>query len=152
MSHFLRTILNPLHRKEILERFERLDSAHAPRWGRMTAPHMLVHLCDQMRMPFNDKPSGRIPGVPTNRILKHLVLYVLPWPKGIIQGPPEAFLTEPGNWADDLAALRELVDRFVNAPPQRSWPDHPNFGRMSRRAWGVFCYRHFDHHLRQFGA
>jgi hypothetical protein len=103
-------------------------------------------------MPFNDKPSGRIPGVPTNRILKHLVLYVLPWPKGIIQGPPEAFLTEPGNWADDLAALRELVDRFLNAPPQRSWPAHPNFGRMSRRAWGVFCYRHFDHHLRQFGA
>lgn len=152
MSYFLRTILNPLHRKELLERFERLDPSRAPIWGRMTAPRMLAHLCDQMRMPFNDKPSGRIPGVPRNRILKHLVLYVLPWPRGTIQGPPEAFLTDPGKWSDDLAALRELVDQFVNAPPERNWPDQPNFGRMSRRDWGVFCYRHFDHHLRQFGG
>ena len=113
---------------------------------------MLVHLCDQMRMPFNDHPSGRIPGVPRNRVLKQLILYVLPWPKGAIQGPPEAFHSKPGNWPDDLSTLKLLVDQFVHAAPRRYWPEQPNFGRMSRRDWGVFCYRHFDHHLRQFGV
>lgn len=152
MSPVLRTILNPSHREELIDRLERLDPSRAARWGRMTAPSMLAHLCDQMRMPFNDHPSARIPGVPRNRVLKQLVLYVLPWPKGTIQGPPEAFHTHAGNWSDDLATLKQLVDQFVNAPPDGHWPDHPNFGRMSRRGWGVFCYRHFDHHLRQFGV
>lgn len=152
MAYFLRTILSPLHRKELFERLERLDPSQAPLWGRMTAPSMLAHLCDQMRMPFNDDPSARIPGVPRHPVLRQLILYFLPWPKGTIQGPPEAFQTEPGNWADDLATLKKLVEQFVNAPPDRHWPDQPNFGRMSRRDWGVFCYRHFDHHLRQFGV
>jgi hypothetical protein len=152
MPYFLRTILNPLHRKELFDRLEGLDPSQAALWGRMTAPSMLIHLCDQMRMPFNDNPSGRIPGVPRHAILRQLILYFLPWPKGTIQGPPEAFHTKPGNWSGDLATLNELVDQFVNAPPDRHWPDQPNFGPMSRRDWGVFCYRHFDHHLRQFGV
>jgi hypothetical protein len=151
MSYLLRTILNPSHRKELFDRFERLDPARAPLWGRMNAPRMLAHLCDQMRMPFNDNPSPRIAGAPRNALVKQLVLYIVPWPKGTIPGPPEAFRTEPSDWSDDLVTLKRLVDEFVEAPPSRNWPDHPNFGRMSRRDWGVFCYRHFDHHLSQFG-
>lgn len=152
MAYLLRTILSPLHRKDLFARLERLDPSQAPLWGRMTAPSMLAHLCDQMRMPFNDIPSARIPGVPRNPVMRQLVLYLLPWPKGTIQGPPEAFHTEPGNWSDDLSTLKNLVEQFVSAPPDRHWPDHPNWGRMSRREWGVFCYRHFDHHLCQFGV
>ena len=152
MSYFLRTIDNPSHRKELFDRLVRLDPAKAPLWGRLTAPSMLVHLCDQMRMPFNDDPSGPIPGPPRYPVLRQLVLYLLPWPKDRIKGPPEAFRTTPGDWADDLATLKELVEDFVDAPPDRQWPDHPNFGRLSRREWGFFCYRHFDHHLRQFGV
>ena len=152
MSYVLRTILNPSHRKDLFDRLARLDPSQAPVWGRMTSPSMVAHLCDQMRMPFNDKPSARSPGVPRNFLLRQLVLYLLPWPKGTVQGPPEAFHTEPGILSDDLATLRQLVDQFVSAPPDRNWPDHPNFGHMSRRDWGVFCYRHFDHHLQQFGV
>ncbi|KIC95429.1 DUF1569 domain-containing protein [Flavihumibacter solisilvae] len=29
---------------------------------------------------------------------------------------------------------------------------HPMFGKMNRNEWGTLVYRHFDHHLRQFGA
>lgn len=152
MSYVLRTMLNPAHRQALFDRLERLDPAQPPLWGRMTAPSMLAHLCDQMRMPFNDHPSGHIPGVPQNAIMKQLVLHFLPWPKGTIQGPPEAFHSKPGNWSDDLATLSELIDQFVNAPPAGPWSDHPNFGRMNRREWGIFCYRHFDHHLCQFGV
>ena len=32
------------------------------------------------------------------------------------------------------------------------WQEHPAFGRLARRAWGVLAYRHLDHHLRQFGV
>lgn len=152
MSYILRTIDHPRHRNELFERLERLDPAQGPLWGRMAAPAMLAHLCDQMRMPFNDDPSGPIPGPPRYPILRQLILYVLPWPRGTIQGPPEAFRSAPTSWSSDLATLKELVDRFVEARTARRWPEHPNFGRLTRREWSVFCYRHFDHHLRQFGV
>lgn len=29
---------------------------------------------------------------------------------------------------------------------------HPSFGRMRPKDWDVLQYRHFDHHLRQFGV
>src|SRR5262245_36069478 len=107
MSYVLRTILNPSHRKELFARFERLDPSRTPLWGRLTAPSMVVHLCDHMRMPFSDTPITYVPGVPSFRPMRSLILYVLPWPKAQIQGPPEAFVTQPGNWSDDLATLKE---------------------------------------------
>jgi hypothetical protein len=146
----LRTIDNPAHRSELFDRVRDLDPAQPPTWGQLTAPRMLVHLCDQMRMPFNDKPS-RFPGPTRYPVFKQFILYVMPWPRGI-QGPPEAFLTKPGNWPDDLGTLRVLVDEFVDTPSSQQLSDHPYLGRMSRRDWAVFCYRHFDHHFRQFGV
>ena len=148
----MRSILNPMHRAEVLGRLERLDSAQPARWGRLTAPRMLVHLCDQMRMPGADKPCDPIPSPARIPIISWVILYVLPWPKGKIQGPPEAFVTSPDVWERDLATLRVLVEQFVDEESRDTWQDHPHFGRMSRRDWGVFCYRHFDHHLRQFGG
>lgn len=85
-------------------------------------------------------------------IVRKVVLYWLPWPQGEVQGPPEAFMTEPTTWAKDLTAVEERVERFAANGPGGTWPDHPLFGRMSGKDWGVFCYRHFDHHLRQFDA
>ena len=151
MLFLLHSIDNARDRQNLFDRLGRLDPSRAPRWGRLSAPQMLVHLCDQMRMPFNDHPSGPLFGPPRVPVLWEAFLYVLPWPKGV-PGPREAFVTEPGVWADDLETLRRLVDEFLNADPERPWPVHPNWGRLSRRQWGVFCYRHFDHHLKQFGV
>ena len=152
MVFLLHTIDDPRDRQGLFERLGRLDPAQPPRWGQLSAPRMIVHLCDQMRMPFNDNPSGPLPGPPRVPVLREAFLYWLPWPRARVEGPPEAFRTQPGTWSDDLATLKELVDQFVNANPQRSWSVHPNWGRLTRRQWGVFCYRHFDHHLKQFGV
>jgi hypothetical protein len=113
---------------------------------------MLAHLGDMMRLTLGDtfccpmQSRLRYPG------LKHLALYVLPWPKGQIQGPPEAFMTAATSWSLDLAALDALVDRFIVRGSSGTWPEHPLFGPLSGPEWGVFHYRHFDHHLCQFGA
>ena len=136
----------------IRRRLQRLDPAQPAKWGQLTAPRMLAHLCDQMRMTLSEKSCAPIPSPGRYPIIGRLILYVLPWPKGKILGPPEAFVTSPTEWESDLDTLRGLVERFVSEESRDAWPDHPHFGRMSRRDWGVFCHRHFDHHLRQFSA
>lgn len=77
---------------------------------------------------------------------------MIPWPKGRIQGPPEAFTTQPTSWDSDVAELLALVERFAERGAEADWPDHGLFGRMTGRDWGVFVHKHFDYHLRQFGA
>jgi hypothetical protein len=84
--------------------------------------------------------------------MKQAFLYWLPWPKGGVQAPPEAFVTRPTDWDADVAALEMLVARLAARGPRGAWPEHSHFGPLNGRQWGVFCYRHFDHHLRQFGV
>ncbi len=48
------------------------------------------------------------------------------------------------------ARLAELLERWGTGT--RMAATHPFFGSMTRSSWGVLGYKHFDHHLRQFGV
>jgi hypothetical protein len=148
----MKTLLNPAHRAKIYERFQKLEPAQPALWGKMTNLRMLAHLTDQMRLTLGDQPLESKNRPPLNPIKKMLFLYVLPWPKGKIKGPPEAFISEPGERDSSEAKLKGLVERFANEEPTGPYPDHPIFGTMKREAWGVFCHKHFNHHLRPFGV
>jgi hypothetical protein len=83
--------------------------------------------------------------------LKQLIIYLLQFPKG---SPTAPELLE-GDDTSIEAARADLVrglDDFVNRDDAAPWPEHPAFGRLTKRAWGVLVYRHSDHHLRQFGV
>ena len=147
----MRTMFHDEHRQELLDRLRRVDPTRSPRWGRMMAGQVLPHLIDQMRITLGEVPCNPIPGLLQYSPVREAALYWLPWPRGI-KGPPEAFTTPPSTWAADLNTVQTLVDRLARRGPSGSWPPHPRFGRMSGRDWGVFCYRHFDHHVVQFGG
>ncbi len=138
-------------RRQALSRLKRVDPERRPRWGRMTAQQMVVHLSQQMRHALGDEPVARRKSVLGWPIVRSASIYWLPWPKGRIQAPPEALAGRPTTWEADVAGLEALVERFASRDGQGEWPDHALFGPMSRKDWGVFCYRHFDYHLRQFG-
>jgi hypothetical protein len=83
--------------------------------------------------------------------LKHLLLYVLPFPKGA----PTAPALKPdsgGAFEEERAALLALLERIGTGLREGVGPDHPLFGPLTWREWGVVTYKHADHHLKQFGA
>jgi Protein of unknown function (DUF1569) len=137
---------------EVLSRIRHLRPDAVRRWGRMTAPEMIAHLIDQMHHTLGDAGWEPRPGLLRNPLVRYLVIYWLPWPKGRVKGPPEAFLTKPTTWDSDVKTLVDLTDRFVKHGPDGDWPEHALFGRMSGKDWGVFCHKHFNHHLTQFGV
>ena len=57
--------------------------------------------------------------------------------------------TPPVEWAEDTAALRGWIEGFCE---RERYAAHPIFGPLSRKEWGVWAFRHVDHHFRQFGA
>lgn len=139
-------------RKQIIARLRALTPDAERRWGTMTAPRMIAHLYDQMTHTLGDATVESMPGWMHNPVIKYMAIYVLPWPKGRIKGPAGAFVTKPAEWPADVARLEEQLHRLATKRDQAAWPDHPKFGAMNGRDWATFCYRHFDHHLTQFGA
>ena len=146
------SILNESDRAKITGRVRSLSVSSTGRWGSMQVVDMLQHLSLSARMTLGELsvPSAN------KRVfqlfpLKHLILYVFPFPKGA----PTAPLLKPvdaSSFEDERAALLELLERIAAGSREGAGPAHPLFGPLTWREWGVVTYKHADHHLRQFGA
>lgn len=144
------TLFDPSARGKIVSRLSNLTSDRRPLWGRLDAARVQTHLSDQLRMAVGDvicQPKNTPFRYP---VLRELIVYVLPWPKGAPTAP-ELLATAPAEFEADRQTLLQLIERVGTRKPEESFGDHPAFGRLSRRAWGVLAWRHLDHHLRQFG-
>lgn len=148
----MRSMFDDSVRREVLDRLRSLRPDSQARWGKMNAPQVVVHLSDQMRHTLGDATAKPQPGWLRIPLFRYLAIYWMPWPKGRIKGPPEAFVSKPAAWNDDVAALELLVERLGKRNPDGAWPEHAMFGPMTGRDWAVCAYKHFDHHLRQFAV
>jgi hypothetical protein len=148
-----RSLRDPAGRRSILDRLAALSPQHPRRWGRMEPVQLLPHLASGLRMALGEQKSeGSPPGLIRGAVWRYLAIHRLPWPEGKIQAPPGTFSTPSLGWERDRQIVRELIERFATAPPDKLGPIHPTFGRMRPRDWDVLQYRHLDHHLRQFGV
>lgn len=147
----MKTIFNDGDRSSMLTRIDRVSSDAKPRWGKMNAELMLAHLVESIRMAlgeFHPRPKK----LPIRFFpLKQLIVYWLPFPKGAPTAP-ELLPKDTGTIERGKSELARLLRLVAEKGRDPQWPDHPAFGRLTVRAWGVLIYRHFDHHLRQFGV
>ena len=146
------SILNESDRTRISNRVRSLSVSSTARWGSMNVEGMLRHLSLAARMATGEL---QVPSA-NKRVLqvfplKHLILYVLPFPKGAPTAP-ELKPVDAVSFEAERAAVLELIERIGTGPGEGEGPDHPLFGPLTRREWGVATYKHTDHHLRQFGA
>jgi hypothetical protein len=137
-------------RTSIVARVRRLTPDATGRWGRMSAPQMLAHLTDACRMALGELPTKPKRSPLRYWPLRELVVYALPFPKGVPTAP-ELLGRTATDWNAEVISLEQTFDRLVSCSRDK-FPEHPTFGHMSTRAWGVLVYRHIDHHLRQFGV
>ena len=139
-------------RAELCERVGRLTPDAAARWGKFNAPRMLTHVVDGFRMALGELNCApkKVPLRYTP--IKQLVIYWLPFPKGAPTAPELlARVLADDEWESEIIQFRDAVNRFA-AASGRPWPDHPAFGRLTEKDWGVLVYRHVDHHFKQFGV
>ena len=147
-----RTIFNPIHREELLQRLDRLTPDATPRWGKMTAHRMICHLSDSVAVTLGEIPAAFQKRPLANPLVRWLLAYVLPFPKAKAETAPEMLTTQPTDWQADLTRARERLRAAAARGPNATWARHPAFGEMSGKLNGVFIHKHFDHHLRQFGV
>ena len=146
------SILNEADRAEIVSRMQSLSVSSQRRWGTMNVVSMLQHLRLAARMTVGDLA---VPSANKRAFqmfpLKHLILYVFPFPKGAPTAPALKPV-DAATFEEERAALLELIERIGTGPRKGVGPDHPLFGPLTWREWGVATYKHTDHHLKQFGV
>ncbi len=147
----MRTIWQDTAVQEVRSRIATLSPDTTARWGRMNVQQAVVHMADQLRCALGEKSAAPVRTPVRYSPLRDVVVWWLPWPKGVATIPE---LRDPvtGEWDADRARLEALIDRCVARGANSDWTPHPAFGKLSGRAWGRLMYRHLDHHLRQFGA
>jgi len=146
------SILNEADRIAISNRLRSLSVSSDRRWGTLDVTGMLQHLrrsalmcVGELSVPSaNKRAFHKFP-------LKHVILYVLPFPKGAPTAPALKPV-DAASFEEERAALLELLERIGTGLREGMGPDHPLFGPLSWREWGVVTYKHSDHHLKQFGA
>lgn len=147
----MKTLFDEGLRNAMLARIQSVTPEAKPKWGKMNAEKMLCHLVHSMRMGVGelDVKPRKLPIRYTP--LRQLIIYVLPFPKGA-PTVPELMPSNPLALEESKRELTRLFRDFGARIRQKEWPDHPAFGAIGRRGWGVLSWRHLDHHLRQFGV
>jgi hypothetical protein len=147
----MKSVFHQADRLALAHRLDAVTTASTARWGHMDSRQMLAHLSDGVRMALGEltvAPRGgalRLPPV------RHAIIHWLPFPKGAPTAP-ELLVRRAEDFDAERASLKHLLERLGALEGARDWPEHPAFGRLSSRDWGVLVHRHIDHHLRQFGA
>jgi hypothetical protein len=146
------SILNESDRAAITNRVRSLSASSTRRWGSMDVAGMLRHLrlAAQMNLGEYSVPSANKRAFQVFP-LKHLILYVFPFPKSAPTAPMLK-IDIAASLEEERAALLEVLERIGTGLRDGMGPDHPLFGPLNWREWGVATYKHTDHHLKQFGA
>ena len=148
----MKTLWNENDRRGLLERFSRLSPDAVARWGKFTAPRMLAHVNDALRMSSGLLPASLKKTPLRFPVLKQLAVWIAPWPKGVPTAPELLASGDHAVWESEREAFPLALEGFVNRPPGAALPLHPGFWRLSRLSWGRLAWRHVDHHFRQFGG
>jgi hypothetical protein len=147
----MKSVWNARDQRDLHDRITRLTTSTPGRWGKFTAPQMVMHLCDSLRMA-----SGEMV-IPLRNMalrytpIKEVVIYWAPFPRNAPTAP-ELLTRPPSEWRADIAELQSRLDDFVRRGESAATAVHPAFGHLTPKQWGVLVYRHMDHHLRQFGV
>lgn len=125
-----------------------LESRRA--WGKMSVDQMLHHLNLALesalgRVAVRARPMP-LPGF----VIKFLLLNA-PWPRSAPTAP-EFVAGDRYDFEMERARCLALLDEFSGKPIEGAWPAHHVLGGMTGRDYSRLNAKHFEHHLRQFGA
>ncbi len=146
------SIFEPSAREDLVRRLPNLSPDSEARWGKFSATRMLAHVNDGLRMAVGDLPVKSRKSFLRNPIVRYLIIYVFPFPKGAPTAPELLARTDRAEFNAERAAFAELLANVGSQGGRVAWPDHPAFGPMSRKDWGVLGYKHVHHHFTQFGV
>jgi len=149
----MQNLFNQHDKDELVERLSNLSITDTPKWGKMSAHQVIVHMTDPLRCALGDRPVPLNPSIFAKWPINKLFSQYLPWPKSaptapeFIQGIGGSQLNE---FEQDKQELILCVHRFSQHQHSNPFPIQPTFGNLNNNEWARLMWRHINHHLTQF--
>jgi hypothetical protein len=153
----MKKTLSDITAKEFISgRLNKLSSESRKEWGKMNVNQMLRHLNDSLKSAMGKIPVKQTGNFIHHTVMKSLVLWGMPAPKGKVQTFEEIDIAakgiNPENLDEEREGLMITIDEFLSFGEKQEYYPHPAFGKMSVSQWRRLVYLHIDHHLKQFGV
>ncbi len=139
----------------LLSRVESLPEDVQPQWGTLNRGQLIAHFAHTLGYTLGEGPELPFRGnFMSKTVIKYLIL------NGIKEIPQNIRLPRPKEvpkeqWFQEgpMETLREAVDAYFAAEASGKLVTriHPFFGPLRPEEWCKLHYRHFVHHLKQFG-
>lgn len=150
--------MNNLYEKSdvegIIRRLEKLGPDAQREWGTMSVTQMLAHCNVSLETALGlNFPKRKFIG----RIFGKLIKLKFLNKKPMIKNSPTEDLYVTSTDVYEFQAEKEKAIRLVrtfyeNGPEKCTQHPHSYFGKLSPGEWAVLKWKHYDHHLRQFGV
>lgn len=149
----MRSIFNLDDKNEIINRIDELHPDSKPMWGKMSVSQMLAHCIVPTKISNGDIPGKRnIFGILFGKMAKKRMVSEEPFKKNLPTDPSFVVKHNP-DFYESQQELKTLIEKLYNTDKDELLQrKHPFFGKLTLDEWGLLNYKHFDHHLRQFGV
>jgi hypothetical protein len=149
----MNNLYNQTDTDEILKRLEKLSSNAERCWGKMDVAQMLAHLNVSLETAMGRNfPKRMFIGRIIGKFLKKSVLNENRMQKNSPTDKNYKF-TDTRNFEQEKAKAIDLIKIFhENGPEKCTKHPHSFFGKFTPEEWAILQWKHFDHHLRQFGV
>ncbi|WP_443943489.1 DUF1569 domain-containing protein [Pedobacter sp. AW1-32] len=150
----MRNLYNQEETMLILDRLEKLNPDAQKQWGKMNAAQMLAHCSASLETAMGRNTPEKLPFFirMIGRMLKTRFLGPKPMPKN--SGTDKSYIiTDERNFEVEKNKVMQLIKAFSEGGPSKcTTAPQVFFGKMTPDEWAIMQWKHFDHHLRQFGA
>ncbi len=142
---------------EIVDRINTINDESTRLWGKMSPHQMISHLIDQFILLKAEHDFTFKKSFTGTYIFKYLFLYMFKFPKAKVKIGKRYDKMHGGGSAlteleKDKETLKSELKKYFENPIVPSSVNHPFFGPLSQKQWGIFAFKHMDHHLRQFNS
>lgn len=149
----MQDIFNPQVMQDLMDRITKLKSDSTPIWGRMSTAQMLSHVQVPVKLALGEATIKRnLIGLLLGGFAKKKLMSDQPFAHNL---PTHPDFVRKGEYdfEKEKMELMAVLDRLQSGGSAIITKDpHPFFGKMNTHEWSILLWKHFDHHLRQFGV
>jgi hypothetical protein len=140
--------------KDIISRLEKLTPGAKRQWGTMSVAQMLAHCNVSLETAMGlNFPKRKLIGRILGKLIKRKFLDKKPMVKNSITEDIYVTASDEYEFEKEKERAIELVRTFYeNGPEKCTSHPHSYFGKLTPDEWAVLKWKHYDHHLRQFGV
>lgn len=150
----MNNLYNEADVNNIIERLEKLTPQAKRQWGTMDVAQMLAHCNVSLETAMGlNFPKRKLLGRLFGKLLKLKFMDSKPMVKNSLT--EEHYITNVNEYDFEREKARaiNLVRTFYkNGPAKCTTHKHSYFGNLTPTEWAILKWKHFDHHLRQFGS